>query len=247
MVIRSRLSLAPALAILYACGKVGPPPVIDPALSARVPPATVALAGINLDQLRASPVYTKSPPAMQAFLTPFAGAHEVLLASTGTQLLAIARGAVADATVAAPGIALYGDPALIAAGTAQHPPAAILALADSVAAGHSIWIALRGGVTLPLEGNAANLNNLLRATESMTIAIRPDDPAGIEITAQCPTPDSAQHFEQSVRALASLTAATTRDPQIAVALQATTLTRADRVVRIALRAPLSAFHGMLGR
>src|SRR5580765_6537752 len=110
MVIRPRLALAAALAILSACGTVGPPPVIDAALSARVPPATVALARINLDQLRASPLYTKSPPALQAYLTPFANAHDVLIASTGTQLLAIARGAVPGATVAAPGIALYGDP-----------------------------------------------------------------------------------------------------------------------------------------
>ncbi len=247
MVIRSRLALALTLAILCACGTVGPPPVIDATLSARVPPATVALAGINLDQLRGSPLYTKSPPAVQAFLTPLANAHEVLIASTGTQLLAIARGAVPGATVAAPGIALYGDPELIAAGSAQHPPAAILALADSVAAGHTIWIAHRGGIALPLEGNAANLNNLLRATESITVAIGPDDPAGIDITAQCPTPGSAQHFEQSVRALASLTAATARDPQITAALQAIVITRADRVVRIALRAPLNAFRGLLGR
>ncbi|MEO8373180.1 MAG: hypothetical protein ABI806_28600 [Candidatus Solibacter sp.] len=247
MVIRSRLVLAPVLAILCACGKVGPPPVIDAGLSARVPPATLALAGINLDQLRASPLFAKSPPAMQAFLTPFADAHEVLIASTGTQLLAIARGVVPGATIAPPGIALYGDPALVAAGTASHPPAGILAIADSVAAGHAIWIALRGGVTLPLEGNAANLNNLLRATESMTIAIRPDDPAGIDITAQCPTPESAQHFEQSVRALASLTAATARDPQVSGALQGIVITRAHHVVRIALRAPLSSFSGLLSR
>ena len=116
-----------------------------------------------------------------------------------------------------------------------------------MAAGHTIWIALKGGGTLPLEGNAANLNNLLRATQSITIAIRPDDPAAIDIIAQCPTPDSAQHFEQSVRALASLTAATARDPQIASALQAIVITRVDRVVRIALRTPLSAFSGLLGR
>jgi len=247
MVIRSRLALAPALAILSACGTVGPPPVIDPALSAREPPATIALAGINLDQLRASPLYAKSSAAIQSYLTPFANAHEVLIASTGTQIVAIARGAVPGATVSAPGIALYGDPQLIAAGTAQHPPAGILALADSVAAAHPLWIALRGGISLPLEGNAANLNNLLRATESVTIAIRPDDPAGIDISAQSATSASAQHFEQSVRALASLAAATSRDPEIAGALQAVAITRADRVVRIALRAPLSAFSAFLGR
>ena len=248
MVTRFRFALTPVLAILCACGSVGPPPMIDPALSARVPPDTVALAGIKLDALRASPLFAKLPPSAQAFLNPFAKAHDVLVASTGTQLVAIARGEIPGAVVPGPGVALYGAPDLIAAGTATHAPARILALAEPVAADHTIWIALRGGTTLPLEGNAANLNNLLRATESVTITISPDNPAGIGITARCPTAEAAQHWEQSVRALASLTAAASvRDSQLASALQAISITRSARVVNIALRAPLSALAGVLGR
>jgi hypothetical protein len=243
MVTRSRLAVAPVLAILCACGRVGPPPNIDSALASRVPPNTTALAGVNLDQLRASPLYAKLPPGAQSLLTPFDKAHEVLVASTGTQLLVIARGEVTGATVPAPGIALYGAPDLIAAGTTAHAPAGILSLAESVAAGHSVWIALRGGATLPLEGNAANLNNLLRAAESVTITIRPDDPAGIDITAQCPTPESAQRWEQTVRALSSLAAATNSR----AALDSLAISRTDRVVHVAVRAPLSALAGAFGR
>ena len=244
----TRCRLAPALAILCSCGTVGPPPVIDPALSDRVPPATVALAGVNLDRLRASPLYGRLPPTAQAYLTPFANAHDVLIASTGATLLAIARGTVPGATQVAPDLALYGAPDLIAAAAAKHPPAAILSLADSAAPGHTLWMAIRGGIALPLEGNAANLNNLLRAAESVTLAIRPDDPAAIDITANCPTPDSAQHFEQTLRALASLTVATnSRDPQLASALQAIAITRTDRIVHVALRLPLSALSSLLAR
>jgi hypothetical protein len=246
MVIRSRLAVAPALAVLCACGTVGPPPVIDAALSARVPPATVALAGINLDQLRASPLYTKSSAAMRQFLTPLADAHEVLIASTGTQLLAIARGAVPGAMVTTPGIALYGDPKLIAAGAAQHPPAGILRLADSVAAGHTIWIALRGGIALPLEGNLANANKLLHDTEFVTLTAQPADPADFQLTAQCPSSDAALRFEQSLRAIVSLAIATgTRQPATIAALQSIRIQRDERVVHVSLSAPLDTLLQLL--
>ena len=241
MVLRFRLTPVVALAILCACGTVAPPPAIDPALSERVPPSTVVLAGIDLDRLRASPLYAKLPPSLQAYREPFAQVHTVLMAFDGLQLLAIARGTIRSATIPSPGIALYGAPDLIEAATAKHAPAPILALADPVAAGHPIWIALRGGSPLPLEGNSANLNNLLRDTEAITLTIRPDDPAGIDITATSPTPDRAQHFEQSLRALTSMTAATTRDRDLAATLQALAITRADRVVHATLRVPLSAF------
>src|ERR1035437_837356 len=78
MVIRPRLAAPIALAILAACRTPAPPAAIDPALSARVPAATVALAGVDLDRLRTSPLYAKLPPAAQAFLEPFGHAHHVL-------------------------------------------------------------------------------------------------------------------------------------------------------------------------
>jgi hypothetical protein len=248
MVIRPRAAaaIAPiALAMLAACRTSAPPAAIDPALSARVPAATIALAGLDLDRVRSSPLYANLPPAALAFLQPFAHARHALIAWSGGELLAIARGVVPGATQIAPDVALSGAPNLIAAATNAHPPAQILGPAESVARAAPIWIALRGGIALPLEGNAANLNNLLRATESVTIAVRPDDPAGVDITAQCTTPAVAQHFEQSVRALASLAAATSRDPQVTAASQAIVITRADRIVRVALRAPLSAFSEFL--
>src|ERR1035438_7930389 len=55
MVIGPRLAVPIALAMLGSCRTPGPAAAIDPALSARVPAATVALAGVDLDRLRASP------------------------------------------------------------------------------------------------------------------------------------------------------------------------------------------------
>ncbi len=240
MVIHHHLAAPLAFAILAACRVPGPPAAIDPALSARVPVATVALAGVDLDRLRASPLYAKLPPAALAYFAPFAHTHRVLIASTGVELLTIAHGVVPGATQIAPDIALSGAPNLVAAASAAHSPPGILAPAQSAAA-RPVWIAVRGGVALPLEGNLANLNNLLRGTEFVTLALNPGDPADLRLVARCPTPEAALRFEQSFRAMVSLAAATnTHQPALAGALQSIRIVREERVVRVSLSTPLDA-------
>ena len=50
----------------------------------------------------------------------------------------------------------------------------------------------------------------------MTLAVQPGDPADFELAAQCPSPDAALRFEQSLRAIVSLAAATSaRQPATA--------------------------------
>jgi hypothetical protein len=206
-----------------------------------VPPATVALAGVDLDRLRTSPAFAKLPPAAHDFLQPFDRAHHVLIASTGAELLAIARGPVPGATQIAPDLAFSGAPNLIAAAAAAHPPAAILAPAESVAPTSPLWLAIRGGIALPLEGNLANVNNLLRDTDYVTLAVQPNDPAELDLIAHCPTPASALRFEQSFRAIVSLAAAANaRQPAIAGPLQSIRIQRDALVVRASLTAPLDA-------
>ena len=241
MVIRPRLAAPLVLAILAACRISTPPAAIDPALSARVPPATVALAGADLDRLRTSPLYAKLPPVALAFLQPFEHAHQVLIASTGIELLAIARGIVPGAAQIAPDLALSGAPNLIAAATAAHPLAGILAPAESVAPSSPLWLALRGGIALPLEGNLANVNNLLRDTQYVALAVQPNDPVELNLIAQCPTPAAALSFEQSFRAIVSLAAAANaRQTAIAGPLHSVRILREDRVVRASFSAPLEA-------
>jgi hypothetical protein len=245
MVIRRRAAPV-ALAILAACRPSPPPASIDPALSARVPSATVALAGVDLDRLRTSPLHAKLPPAARALLEPFRQARYVLIVSTGAELLTIARGVVPGATQLAPDLALSGAPGLIAAATGAHPPAAILEAAGSVAAGGPIWIAVRGGVALPLEGNLANVNNLLRDTEYVTLTVQPADPAELTLLARCPSPETALRFEQSFRALVSLTIATgAHQPAMAAMLKSIRIGREERVVNVALSAPLDALAKLL--
>jgi hypothetical protein len=211
-----------------------------------VPPATVALAGIDLDRLRASPLLAKLPPVARAYLDPFGEARYILVASTGAELLTIARGVVPGATQLAPDLALSGAPDLIAAATAVHPPAAILAAAEPVAAGRPIWIAVRGGAALPLEGNLANVNNLLRDTEYVTLTVQPVDPAELALVARCPSPEAALRFEQSFRALVSLAIATSaRQPATAAMLKSVRIGREGRAVNVALSAPLDALARLL--
>jgi hypothetical protein len=246
MVIRPRLAAPIALAILAGCRTAAPPNAIDPALSARVPASAVALAGVDLDRLRKSPLYAKLPAIALTFLEPFGHASSVLIAFTGAELLTIARGTVPGATQIAPDLALSGAPALIAAASAAHPRAALLTAAESVAAGHPIWIAVRGGVTLPLEGNLANVNNLLRGTEYVTFAVQSGDPAELELVARCPSPDAAQRFEQSFRALVSLwIVAYRRQPATAAVLQAIRISRAERDVHVTLSAPLDVLAKLM--
>ena len=148
---------------------------------------------------------------------------------------------VPGATQLAPDLALNGAPNLIAAAIAAHPPANILAPAESVAATHPIWVAVRGGVALPLQGNWSNVNNLLRDTEYVTLAVQPGDPAELELVAHAQRAETALRFEQSFRAMVSLAAATSaRQPSTAGVLESIRIRREDRVVHVALSAPLDA-------
>ena len=90
------------------------------------------------------------------------------------------------------------------------------------------------------------MNNLLRDTDYVTLAIQPGDPAELDLMAHCPTPDAALNFEQSFRAIVSLAAAANvRQPAIAGPLQSIRIRRDDRVVRASLSAPLDALARLL--
>lgn len=246
MVIRRCLATAAGLALLASCRTPRPTAAIDPALSARVPAATVALAGIDLDRLRASPAYARIPPSALTFLETFRQAHHVLFAFTGVELLTIVQGTMPGATRVAPDIAVSGGNSLVAEATATHPPAAILVAAESVAAARPVWLAVRGGVSLPLPGNLANVNNLLRDTEFVTLAGQPADPLELELVARCPTADTALRFEQSLRAIVSLAKATSgRQPETLALWESIRMRREERVVHVALSAPLATLVKLL--
>ena len=230
-------------AIATSCRSV-PPAAIHPGMASCVPAAAAILAGLNLEQLRAAPLYPKLPPAVLALIEPLRPAAYTLFASDGTNLLAISRGpfrtAPSGATLLAPDLAIAGTPELLRAATPQHRAGTIaapdlLTRAQPLAAAHPIWIVVRGSVTLPLTGNLANLNRLLHATEYTTIALDLRDPIAIRIEGVCRTPDACRQLEQSLRAILSLTAAASaRQPALAAMLHAIQIHRDESTVHVTL-------------
>ena len=67
---RTRLGGAAGIAVVAlaaSCRPVGPPPVVDPALADCIPSDVLAVAGVNLDLLRASALYGRLGPAAALF------------------------------------------------------------------------------------------------------------------------------------------------------------------------------------
>ena len=228
---------------------------VDPEAASCIPADTLVLAGVNLDRLRAAPLYSKLPAAVTAIAGAFTAASSALLAYNGKDLLVIARGSLAKApdgaTLAAPNLALFGTPQLVAAAMAQRRSRiagapALLARAESIASGRQIWIVIQGGVTYPLGGNAANLNQLLHHAESATVTASFDSGLALEVTAIGRTGDAARDIEETVRADITLAAAAeARQPDLANLLRSIRIDRQDRKVRITLSADQDATTKLL--
>lgn len=223
----------------------GPRPPIDPAMAACVPPGATLLAGIDLVRLRASALYSKLPHSATALVESLGEARSLLLASDGKNLLAIARGpfrqAPAGATLLGDGLAIEGTPEWAGAAAAQHrtgKPGAPDLVADAAeAAANPIWIAALGGKPLPLSGNAANLNRLLRAADHAVIGVGLDQPVRIQATVVGRSADAARQVDETLRASITMTAAAeSRHADVVALLRAIQLSRDDRTVRASLSA-----------
>jgi hypothetical protein len=208
-----------------------------------VPPGTTILAGADLDAVRASPVYSKLPPTVQAAVEPFQEAHYLLFAYNGKELLAILRGPFrkppSDATLVGSDVALAGSPDVIRAAIAQEklakPGNPGLAAHASKSA---IWVAIQGGTALPLTGNAANLDRLLRDARYASITLQPGNPIDVAAIVEATTPQAAMDVEQTLRAVITLTAAA--DRRQAALLHSIRITRDDRTVHASVSAPPEA-------
>ena len=221
-------------------------PALYPGMTSCIPKSAVLVAGLNLDAIRAAPAYPKLPPAVLALTEPLRQAQYAIFVFDGRGLLAIARGPFrgtpAGATLLAPNLALAGPPDLVRAATLQHSTGTtgapeLVEPAKLAAVAKPIWIVVRGGAMLPIGGNAANLNRLLRATTDTIIAVGLRDSVDLELTARCITPGDGRDFEQSLRAILTLTAAANaRQPGVAALLGAIQIRRDDRTVHVTLTA-----------
>jgi hypothetical protein len=213
------------------------------------------LAGVDLDRLRPTPLYSKLPAAALAIMGSLHAASSALLAYNGKELLVVAQGRFAQpppgATLAAPNLAVFGSPDLVTAAVAQHRSGAtgaptLAALAEPIAAGHQIWIAVQGGTPLPLTGNAENLNHIIRNANSVTLTANVDSGMALTIAALGRTTASAQIIEESLRAEITLAAAAeSRQPDLVNLLRSIQIDRDDRTVRITLSADAAATAKLL--
>ncbi len=228
----------------------GPAPIIDPGMASRIPPSATLLAGIDLVRLRASPFYPKLPPAVLTLLEPLREASFLMLASDGRNLLSIARGpfgeAPAGATMVSKDLAISGTPDFMSAAQTAHAAPRLVTYASTIAFGVQIWIVAQGGVTLPLTGNAANLNRLLRDCENSAITVKLGSTMELSFTALGRTSDAARKVEDTLRATITLTVAgEARNIDMVNLLRSIQLTREDRTVRATVSATPDAAQKLL--
>jgi hypothetical protein len=208
---------------------------VDPALAAFIPADTVALAGIRVDRLRTTPLYRKL-----AGKFPIQNIHDVLLASDGADILAIARGTVPGATEYK-GFTLYGDDAAVRAAIERSKsgpgaPRDLIARAQSLPNDTQVWAVVAGwrGATpeqLRVMGNLANLDRVLRLVAGATLAVDLRTGAHATFVGDCHSEADAQNLADSLRGLASL--AQLGAPRSAPgALDGIRVTQEGRLVRV---------------
>jgi len=216
--LRSRLAapVAAAFAAITCSCRSTPPKAIAPDVASCVTSSAVLIGGLDLDGLRASPLYPKLAPAAGFVLEPLRHASRLLVAWDGRQFLFVASGNFREpppgAVPLSPNLAISGPPEAIRAAVAQHKTGAtgapdLLAHAAPIAGGVPIWAVVRGGVTLPLTGNLANLNRLLHLVDHATLTAKLDPRIDLDLTAVGPTAGQAQRLEETLRAILSLAGA----------------------------------------
>lgn len=241
--------------LAVGCHSTNAPTAVDPAMTACLPAGIGAIAGINLERLRSSPLYTTLPDSIRAMAATYQTAQRLLAAYDGRGMLVIARGAFpetpAGASPAGTGLVLFGPPDMVRAALTQQRTGrtgvpALTAFATSIASANPLWVALQGGVTLPVTGNAVNLNRLLGYLEFAGLTVQLEPTAVIRLTAPGRTAQDARQFEETLRAMLTLAAAS-RQPDVAALLAAIPVERRDRTTTAVVTVPGPMLQNLLGR
>lgn len=221
------------------CRSAAPPPA-----AGAMPADAIAAVAIDLATLRAAPAYPHLPAALRALADPLAGESQLLLAWNGTDLLLVASGAGAQPPSGYTGI----GKGIAAAGSAERIEAARRALTAGAkpplnlpVANAELRAALRADGRLPLFGNLADAGNLLRMADSTTVTAHLETSIEVEAAAQCASIGKAAELEQSLRAMQTLAAAGTRDPDLAALLRSIRVQRESLIVRVHAIAKPEAF------
>ena len=259
--VTGRLQFAAVLLCLTlsGCGSLTRHGPIDPALSVFIPPDTVAIAGVNLDRLRATPLYRKLAernrlPRFDAFRTD---THDVMLASDGKHVLAIARGAFPEQkasetegiTFIGHDIALFGEAAAVRAAIERSKsggrgaPRDLMARAQALPADTQIWAvvaAWRGATPDQLRemGNWGNLDRVFRLVEGASLTVDLRTGVHAAFVGDSRTEADAKNLADSLRGLAALARMGAprgepgNPPDFLRALDGIQVKQEDRVVRV---------------
>ena len=211
-----------------------------------IPADSTAAAAIDLTALRAAPAYRSLPQTLKALTEPLAGARELVVAWNGTELLLLVAGdsqSPGGYTPIGQGIAAAGPASRInAARQALIGGAASPVTPHASATAAEIRAVVRGDGNLPFPGNLSILGNLLRMTEVTRVTAHVENAVEVEVEAQCVSIGRASELEQSLRAMATLAAAGTRDAELAGLLGSLRIDRESLIVRIHGMAQPGAFQ-----
>jgi len=244
----------PLCLILAGCGSLTRHGPVDPALAAFIPPDTVALAGVRMDQVRTTPIYSRlaekdQVPRFGRF--PSRDMHDMLWASDGAHVVAITRGNYSAEPPDEPsgteykGFTLYGNSESVRAAIKQYEsgghgaPRDLMARAQALPADAQIWavtVGWRGATPDQLRemGNLGNLDRVMRLVEgaSLTVDLR----AGVHavFTGDSRTEADAKTLADSLRGVTALArmAAPANRPDLPRALDGIQIKQEGRVVQV---------------
>jgi hypothetical protein len=213
----------------------------------------VAVAGIQLDQLRAGPFSKALPQEWLAALEPLQQASQAWAAYDGKDLLVIARGqfppAPPGAVMAGHGLVLAGSSNAIKAAEQQHARGSsgaspLLQKAEPLQ-NEPIWAVIRGDARLPLHGNGANFGRALQFTEYTVAWARWNSAVELSLTGYCATAKTAQELEESLRAMVTLGQKTIHAGDLKATLESARIRRQETKVLVSFVVPPAVLREML--
>src|SRR5580700_8874978 len=148
----ARLAVLALVALASSCrSKV---PVVDTSLASCVPADTVVLAGLNLDQIRATPLYRALLPEVLDGIQSLRDTSILMIAYNAHDLLFLGSGkyteAPSGATLISKNLVVSGTAESIRSAIAQHQTGVtgsprLLELAAGIADGRPVWMVAQGG------------------------------------------------------------------------------------------------------
>jgi hypothetical protein len=250
-----RLPFAAPIAALicFSCSR----PVGKGEFASWLGPDSVALGGIDLDQLREGPISKVIPQEWQVALAPFQQATRAWMSYDGKDFLVIARGhfppVPPGAVLSGDGFALAGSPNAIKAAqdnraNGRNSASSLLEMAEPLR-NEPIWAIVRGDAPLPLHGNGANLLRALQYTQYTTAAAsfqtRSEPGLRLRLTGYCATAGKAQELEESLRAMVTLAQKAVRAADLKATLASVNISRDESKVLVSLTAGPAVLREML--